>query len=161
MKKLLLLLLCCGLFFCACDKDKTIEKIIYGDKVSSILDKEEFNNVSVSKSFDTIDSFVNYINECAANKVNLMGKKFKVKGLFYMKKEDFSYEAIGEKHYNYLSATIQGYSNLWFYIKFIDSDLSLPSTSYSTEKEFTFIISVCRYNYDGEKNNIEGYSYDL
>lgn len=162
MKKIILFIMCSIICFTACgEKEKTIEKLIYGDKVSSILDKDEFNKVSISKSFATIKAFVDYINQCATNKVNLMGKKFKVRGLFYFQKEDFDYEAIDDKHYNYLSATIEGYSNLWFYIKFIDSDLNLSSAPYSAEKEFTFIVSVNRYNYNGGKNNIEGYSYDL
>ena len=167
MKKLVLLL-CFFLIFVSCGKDKTIEKIIYGDISSydydrpAILDKADFDKVPVSKSFNSTDEFINYLKQCKDNKTNLLGKKFKIKGTFEILR-DGPFTALNEKHYFYYSTTISEYvdaggSKLDIY--FADSDTkNYPPEQ--LEPELTCIVYSCEYHYYYNTASIRGYSYDL
>ena len=161
MKKILLLLCLC-LLFVSCGKDKTIEKIIYGDNTTyddgrpAILDKTDFDTVSVSKSFDSTDEFLNYLKQCKDNKTNLLGKKFKIKGTFNFPNKLFI--ALNEKHYFYYSTTIyDNASDSRMIISFADSDINNQPPE-QLELEITCIIYSCLYNAYAD---IKSYSYDL
>ena len=158
MKKLALLL-CLFFVFVSCGKDeKTIEKIIYGDKTSSVLDKDDYNKVSTTKSFNNIDDFVAYMTQCYNDKVNLVGKKFKVKGTFEI--IDSGFCTINEKHYYMFRAHLQTSENPQIYmdIKLLDTDKNLAPPS-QLETDLIYIVTKSNYKYS--QAGIEGYSYNL
>ena len=159
MKKLVLLL-CFFLVFVACGKDKTIEKIIYGDKTSSALDKDDYNKVAISKSFNSIDEFVTYMKQCFNDKVNLIGKKFKVKGTFEISSSGFY--SINEKHYYMFRVYLHESENPFVqaYIDFLDTDKSLTPPS-QLQMDLVFIITRSDYYEYGPQASIQGYSYSL
>ena len=160
MKKLALLF-CLFLVFVACGKDKTIEKIIYGDNPTYnerpvILEKADFDKVSVLKSFNSTDDFLNYLRQCSDNRTNLLGKKFKIKGTFNFNGSNFI--ALNEKHYFCYLTTIENTSDFRMTIYFADSDINNRPPE-QLEAELTFIVYNCVYNDDYAK--ISSYSYDL
>lgn len=155
MKKLVLLL-CFFLVFVACGKDeKTIEKIIYGDKTSSVLDKDDYNKVAITQSFNSFNDFKSYALQCAENKTNLAGKKFKVRDTFKISIEGFN--SIGEKHFFIFKTYINSSDTqrLEFTLKYIDT----KEAPEQVEMEMIFIVTKCQYY--SIWNTIEGYSYSL
>ncbi|MBO7713905.1 MAG: hypothetical protein J6S85_10075 [Methanobrevibacter sp.] len=160
MKKLVLLF-CLFLVFVACSgKDKTIEKIIYGDKSSVILDKEAFNKIPTTKSCNNFDELATYINQCAEDKTNLAGKKIKVKGVFNISGPHFV--SIDEKHYSLFQCNNMVLSespHIEFWVKFIDSDKNKTNPG-QVEMELTCIVSKCQYQYPSYFV-VEVYSYDI
>lgn len=153
MKKLLLLLLCCGLFFCACGKDKTIEKIIYGDKVSSILDKQEFDKVPVFREFNNTEDLLAYINQCYQNKTNISGKKLKVKGLCSLHK--YFYANDPNHYYNIRGTFSSSSSPSTFRVDFVDTDKNIEPPSEATISFTCIVTEVGLYN----SNSFYSYSY--
>ena len=160
MKKLVLLL-CFFLVFISCGKDeKTIEKIIYGDKTSSVLDKDDYNKVAIARSFNSIDDFVAYMKQCYNDKVNLIGKKFKVKGTFDISSSGFY--SINEKHYYMFRVHLDTSENPYvqMYINLLDTDKNLTPPS-QLQMDLVFIITRSDYYEYGPQASINGYSYSL
>ena len=151
MKKLVLLF-CLFLVFVACGKDKTIEKIIYGDKTSSVLDKQDYDKVSITKSFNSINDFKTYIEQCAENNVNLVGKKFKIRDTFAI--SNMGFYSIDAKHYFIYRSAIQ-ISEFYLLLTYLDT----KEAPEQVEMEIAFIVTKCEY--PSYMNSIEGYSYSL
>lgn len=166
--KLFILLLLFSIFlFTSCGKDKTIEKIIYGDTPTSgntenngkILSREQFNSVAVTQEFNSIDDFYNYMLQCYTNKTNLLGIKFKIKASFNLTDTLQYYPDLNdENHYFYktFSKTIGSNPNVFFSVDFTDTDLN---SDVSSIDEVTFIVRYCYYYYSSGSINIGCYSY--
>lgn len=160
MKKIVLLL-CLFLVFVACGKDKTIEKIIYGNDTRygenpTVLDKADFDKIPISKSFNSYDDFCNYMAECFESKANILGKKFKITNTFNVVEEDC--RILDEKHFWQYCIRKYGDEPLDFTIHFANAN----NISTSQISEVTFLVTICIYRY-GQTiiAQIKGYSYDL
>ena len=150
--------ICITFLFASCGKDKTIEKIIYGEpgnseNKSKILNIGDFNSFSISQEFNSINDFYNYINQCCVNKTNLLGIKFKIKDSFALNNtleyfEDYYFYKQIFLYSNVSSGTI------YFTVSFVNTDLN---SNVSNIGELVFIVNVCRY-VDGSIE-IRGYSY--
>lgn len=167
MKKIILLLCLCLVFISCSKDDKTIEKIIYGDKITygdnpTILDKNKFNQVSVSKSFNNTNDFISYMKQCFNNRTNLLGKKFKVKGIFNIRQSDFV--AIDEKHYFFFRTSIEDIDSspkVISIIKFVSSNSNTNPPEQINEITFIVTKNEGSYYEDNKQITLEGYSYDL
>jgi len=166
-KTLVIFFMCITFLFVSCGKDKTIEKIIYGEnsnnednKYSLILDKEQFNSVAITREFNNIDDFFNYIEQCWTNKTNLAGLKFKIRGSFTVTNSDLLYSddySYYGGHYFYKKLVVSlttPYRTLT--INFTDTDLN--STITNTE-DVVFIVIYSNYSYDSEYQKYSIYSY--
>lgn len=144
--------------FASCGKDKTIEKIIYGDNATNTLSRDKFNAVSIKKEFNNIDDFHNYVKQCYTDKTNITGAKFKVKGHFDL--SEYIYYQNGDDKYYYKQIILHtDYSNrpyLYLSVNFVNTDLN---SSISSVEEIIFIITSSTYDYDSQYFGIGGYSY--
>ena len=165
MKEISLLLFCLigvSFLFTSCGKDKTVEKLIYGDTSLNMLSRDQFNSLSVSISFDNIDDFYNYIKQCAMNKTNLLGKKFRINNHHFELQDYLSYNG-----QNYFYKACGSYydddtCDIRFSVGFVNTYLYTDITSVES---VTFIVQGCNYWYGSGYSSseyeaeISGYSY--
>ena len=152
--KLTILFLFFSIFlFISCGKDKTIEKIIYGDTIDS---EKQFKSRAISREFNNVNEFRDYMVECLNNKTNVLGFKFKIKGTFQLK-NTLSFKSKHYYQYKGYAWGSQVYPKLDFEIGFVNTDLD---STISSVDELVFIVRECTYNYDGYGYiYIDGYSY--
>lgn len=155
--KSVVIFLCCITFlFTSCGKDKTIEKIIYGEPItngdngnnnSNILNKEQFNSVAISREFNSFDDFYNYMKQCCVNKTDLREIKFKIKGSFTPR------AVIYEENnaYKRIDITINSSPYMSLIIKCFDFNATYA-------EEIIFIINHLRY-YSEYNFEVHGYAY--
>ncbi len=176
-KLMFFFLLFSAILFTSCTRDKVIEKIIYGEPItngdngnngnignngnnnSSRLSREQFNAITITREFNDINDFYNYIKKCYTNKTDLRGIKFKIRGTFNITSDFVQYYS-GDGHYCYKRYSITtDYSNkpyMSFIVDFIDTDLN---STISNIADITFIVNYLYYYYDNQSININGYSY--
>ena len=155
MRKLSLVFVCfiCSIFlFVSCGKDKTIEKIIYGEPTTSgdngnILSREQFNSVAISREFDSVDDFYNYMKQCCVNKTDLREIKFKIKGSFTPR------AVIYEENnaYKRIDITVNSSPYMYLFIKCFDFNATYT-------EEIIFIVNNLRY-FNESNFEVHGYTY--
>lgn len=180
-KTIFVSLLCILFLFTSCGKEKVVEKLIYGETVtkddiegngnnenngntennSVMLSKDKFNSIAITREFNNIEDFFNYINQCHTNKIRLNELKFKIRGPFTVINQ-LSYpndSSFYGEHYIYKRISIS-FSNPYrsLSINLIDTDLN---SNISSVDEIIFIVGYTNYYYDDSYNKfmIEGYSY--
>ena len=155
LKILMLFFMSIMFLFVSCGKDKTIEKIIYGDPGNSennskILSKEDFNSLPFLQEFNSFNDFNNYLDQCCANKTNILGAKIRIKGSFDLT----NFLEYFEDYYYYKQNCINDSSNGYFRVYFVNTDLNSNASNIG---EVSFIVNRCFYN--DNYYEVYGYSY--